>query len=467
LGPRLGNQADSMPTLSMTEGKAQTDASLRSHDVGPHSVVQDAWEDRLKPIHGKYQPSSAQSSIASIDGLPSEITREAVAAYLPEASEEVNGLSSCSTDAGSEELPLLSDQSQPVELVVECVFLPFLSAVSTANNTFCGRCDLDLSWAISSNDLANFKADPISYRPEYAPDVVAMNGNDVNAVVIEREHGGLYDVKEGFNHVRLRFAGEFITEFDIGNFPFDFQNLMLILSLSHTDASRVVYNVSKRPNNCFVHTRYMALPEYQITGTHLYTAVIDNFSTIIANIHVTRNPHSYVLSLMVPTFLVGIVALVPFCMTSLSDRVAVESTLMLSMIAMLYVSQEKSAEGSSVTILDRYMYETFAFVTAVLFAFVMVSFTKERGENIWAAVCIGLFAMIQIDLVIRSVIARNDRKRHALKMIQKVRKILDKQAVTCSGESFESAIGKKMFKRSSGSLLLEDAVDLEQGVVGA
>mmetsp|Transcript_78419 Transcript_78419/g.142787 ORF Transcript_78419/g.142787 Transcript_78419/m.142787 type:complete len:119 (+) Transcript_78419:2-358(+) len=116
---------------------------------------------------------------------------------------------------------------------------------------------------------------------------------------------------------------------------------------------------------------------------------------------------------------------------------------MLSMIAMLYVSQEKSAEGAKTTILDRYMYGTFVFVSVALFAFVMVEMTDGRGENTWAIVCIAIFVILQIDLVIRSLAAHNAKKKHALKMMQKVRKILDKQAVTSSGQSFEDAIGKK------------------------
>mmetsp|Transcript_118098 Transcript_118098/g.214781 ORF Transcript_118098/g.214781 Transcript_118098/m.214781 type:complete len:436 (-) Transcript_118098:75-1382(-) len=343
-----------------------------------------------------------------------------------------------------EETPLLQDvlhrgntmPGEPLELVVECVYVPFISSVDTSHCTFNARADLDLSWLATREDIAAFQADPVNYRPAYAPNVVAQNGNDIVGAPVERQFGGLYEVKEDCNHVRLRFAGEWIADFNVANFPFDLQNLTLIYSLSYTDISQVVFNTVKKPNNFTVLRRFLALVEYHIDGLALCSHEIDNFSHIVATIQLTRYSKSYVLSLIVPTFLLGLVSLTPFVEGSFIERLSMQSTIMLAMIALLFVNP--SSFHFEVTILDRYMYSTFSLITSILFMFVVIQLSHSTREWFWVVICVVAFSVIQIELIWRARSARYarraDKENVALKT---VRHLLDQTPVMCSAEDVE------------------------------
>lgn len=359
---------------------------------------------------------------------------------------------SFSEESRSSPLPSPSEPSSPLELVVECVFVPAIGAILTAAERFSARCEIDLSWAATPKDRAGFEADPINYLPEFFPKVLAVNCNDIEGVPVARACGGNYEVRGGSNQVRLRFDGDFSKKFEVEDFPFDFQDLTMIFTLAHSDATVAAYNPSLRANNFIVHTRFLALPEFQVNSVHLSETVLDDFSHLFATVRISRHARSYVLSLFMPTALMGAISFAAFLIEDYFDRLTAEVTLLIAMVSLLLVGGDRTDSGASVTILDRYMYATFAFITVVISAFAVVEFFRkvewdaDACDRVCLYTCVAVFVIIQLDICFRWIRARSRNYQSDNEDDHRVLEyFFTNEAFSCTGKSI-----------ASGSIRLKD-----------
>jgi hypothetical protein len=256
------------------------------------------------------------------------------------------------------------------ELRVNCVYVPFIGAISMTESKFYARVDLDVDWVATQDDLQRWKSDPESYKPGFAPDIVSLNGMGVSGSRVPDKNGNEIHIKGGRNEyqtmcgrnfMRVRFEGEFIEAFAMESFPFDVQALTLVFGLSFFNAEELRFTQPPGDKPFFyIVRRNSAFHEWTPARLVAGISVIEDFSTLVCQLQLKRDPTPYLLRIGAPCLVINALQFAIFISPEASERVNLALTLILTFVALIYTLTTLIPMAGRATVADAYVFNSVA-----------------------------------------------------------------------------------------------------------
>ena len=171
---------------------------------------------------------------------------------------------------------------------------------------------------------------------------------------------------------RKRYTGEFFAPLDLRSFPFDIQELPLVIELSFlgTDA------VWMMPPSSHDYTVWFNR-EFSVLSNFITNAVCseyDNggrFSRFKQSIYLERDWMAYLYRVILPVCIISGSSLIVFSMNPILEvegRLGLGITLMLTLVAFEFTLAQDLPKDPTLSILDKYVKASFVFLVAVLMA---------------------------------------------------------------------------------------------------
>lgn len=118
-------------------------------------------------------------------------------------------------------------------IMLKLIYVRYVADVDTLNETFKCAFGLDMLWKATDEDKKNFATNASGFTPGWVPNFEFPNAKEIE---LERRNlvtGNPFKVTpEGFNFLRTLCTGVFMTKFDLHAFPFDVQDLHVIMDMS-------------------------------------------------------------------------------------------------------------------------------------------------------------------------------------------------------------------------------------------
>lgn len=263
----------------------------------------------------------------------------------------------------------------PIELIVKCVFIPYIGAVQPTDSSFNIRCDFDFEWKATPSDLAASKASPDSYRPSFVPQLVFQNAKEVEQTEVEGVNGNPFKITDqGHNYLRLKVVGTFIEQYELQSFPVDVQQLKMSISVSFLSAEQLVFVPPQNPDGspftfAFLLGRYSALPEWNLRRVLCDFDIKDAFTHLIVVVQIQRIPSAVMHKGIVPTLIYTYSAFFNVVLDPIDQyeaRMAVLVTLLLAFTALQQYAGNHMPTVSYLTLYDKYVLGCFLALVGVL-----------------------------------------------------------------------------------------------------
>lgn len=280
----------------------------------------------------------------------------------------------------------ISAKKPAIEIIVKCVYIPYVGSVDIPNNSCQLRVDLDLEWIATAADRQSFEEAPDDFRPGFVPQLVFQNAKEVETLEVPGADGNPFKITPaGYNFVRLKVVGTFIQQYELQSFPVDVQQLTISISVSFLTAKELLL-VPPPPNAdgtpftfVYVIGRYSALPDWRFKRVLCDFVVQDAFSHLVVIVQIQRIPNAILLKGFLPALLYAYFGFFNISVNpdALSDRLGVIITLLLTFTAL----QQNVASYLPLvpynTLYDKYVWACFtALFSLGMLAFVMGTYSR-------------------------------------------------------------------------------------------
>lgn len=251
-----------------------------------------------------------------------------------------------------------------------------LNDISTVHHSFSLQGKLRLEWKASDEEAKRFFDNPHSFCPDIIPRWEFRNQIEFNEEVMGYENGTPYDFYKVKGEWFMQRGAEFNVTFaqclDLRNFPFDSQNLKIVIESRHLDKNHIQFKpMVSFPVVAFDQSNNN-VPDWQVHGimADFDPEGEDNsFSQLVYSISVSRNFKAVLIRLV--SFLVGIpiMAFTTFSMSpseNVPDRLAHAMTCLLTEVAFQFVINNTLPDIPYVTWLDEVCIASFLTICIVL-----------------------------------------------------------------------------------------------------
>ncbi|UJR21933.1 hypothetical protein I4U23_025002 [Adineta vaga] len=225
--------------------------------------------------------------------------------------------------------------------------------------------DPKLRWNPSNWD--NVSLLHIKYDKVWLPDIVLYNNAD-NLASLSQISTNVMVSFEGI--VTWLSTGIFRSScsIDVRYFPFDEQNCTLKFASWTYDSARIDLS-AKSPSGDL--TNFMANSEWEIVRLHVkknvvkYSCCPETFPDLTYTIQMRRRPLFYVFNMILPCFLITIVAFLGFCVPSDSgEKVSIGVTTLLSMtVFLMLVADSMPPNSDSLPLIGIYYFSAIIIVS--------------------------------------------------------------------------------------------------------
>jgi len=322
----------------------------------------------------------------------------------------------------------------PIEVYLKCNIFS-IREIDTVQQTF--TCDFFLEASWKDEKWRGKTQDDIDGAKELAYTFI-------NLISSEREESWTrkYNKDDDAIIFRLRFIGKFAQRFNLKYFPFDKQNLHILITSKKAKEAMLFRRHTGFGKGDIVCTDEVA---FTLAEWHLWNHVETQFGLTdpntsssgvtyphyVVTLHVTRTVTYYIYNVMVIMFLLVMMAATSFAvpLTDAGGRLSVSLTLVLTSVAFKFSTAQNIPKVGYNTYLDVYLFVCFAFLSLIVAENAVVARLNlsQRDENIFI-IAIGslwvLFTLIEVVLAIFFVTTNNHQmghKDHAFAMAQQVR----------------------------------------------
>ena len=260
---------------------------------------------------------------------------------------------------------LLSGQDGPVEIRVDCVYIPVIGELDVTLNTFKVKVDLDLSWKATQEDVLAYNADPAGYTPSFVPNLVFANSFSVEYDEIIPLAGNIcYQMEEETSNpnnapeyrvkIRHRLIGTMSNHFEVQYFPFDVQNLVLSITLSFFDRDQARFVIPSKKDFVYVPTKYTTVPGFDLLRVVAGEVHPENFTTLVVIVQARRNMQPYLFRILLPLFSINMSTFSVYAIEEIEGKTGVLLTAMLSFVGMIYILSTLIPMAGKGTLFDQY-----------------------------------------------------------------------------------------------------------------
>jgi len=267
----------------------------------------------------------------------------------------------------------------------------WVSNVDTVNQTFDAGFYISFEWQPSKLDVDTWKQlkaeDKVKefmphFRPQFRfPNVLSLTkeprrylDGSIYSLLIngEKDTRGIITRMDYDYMISARYSirATFGEPFELESFPFDVQDLKIIISSTATTGSQILVPHFRRKDFVKIAVNVSSLPEWDFRAPVAEFKISNPstsdrgsaYSTCVLNMKVARRFQSYVVRIM---SLMGLITLATFTVFSLepvddmADRLANSFTLVLTGLVFMFVVDSRLPTVPYLTLLDAYTYVQF------------------------------------------------------------------------------------------------------------
>eukprot|EP01084_Bolivina_argentea_P143496 251954_1 len=292
--------------------------------------------------------------------------------------------------------------------------------IDTANQRYELAAIFDKTWTATEKDISAYKNDPTNYKPQWIPkidfkncidtgniryqawttenifkikdielkDKITRNGNEDNK---EQEHK-----YESYNCQRIKFTGNFTEEFEVENFPFDVQDLSIVIAPSSKPSCEFKFVPDMtHPDYIAIDKTWCSATDWNIVNVGARTTDIDLvkartdgakigidkdiYPYLVFRVQVQRKWKAVFFGIIIWMFLLGLLS---FCVfgyapSNLDGRLGFAITMVLTIVAFQFVIQSQLPKVSYLTLIDKYNFSIFGMVLLMSVESVIVGYHSE------------------------------------------------------------------------------------------
>lgn len=310
-----------------------------------------------------------------------------------------------------------------------------LNDISTVSHSFSLQGKLRMEWKASEEEAKRFFDDPHNFIPDIVPRWEFRNQIEFNEDFMGYENGTSYDFYKIGKDWYMQRGSEFNVRFaeclELGHYPFDTQNLKIVIESRHLDKHHIQFKpMLSFPVVAFDQSNNN-VPDWKVHGiiADFEPAGSDNsFSQVIYSISVSRNYAAVLIRLV--SFLVGIpiMGFTTFSMSpseDIPDRLAHAMTCLLAEVAFQFVINNTLPDIPYVTWLDEVCIASFLTICVILLQSAIIPVIDELMEleekalrriDLWC--CIGLAISFLLCCIYYTYRAANAVKNEKYKKTQ-------------------------------------------------
>ncbi len=237
------------------------------------------------------------------------------------------------------------------------MYIPIIGHIDITNNTFDIKVDIDLTWEATNQDIINYHTNPSEYTPTFVPNLVFVNSMTfVENALVPLKGNVFYQIREDKrNYIRQRFIGTMVSNFEIESFPFDIQNLPLVVSISFYSADQTYFKIrSDGEPFIYVPKKYTAVPGFELSTTFGDVITDLNYSFLIVAVQVKRIRLPFFFRIFIPLLSLNAATFSIYAFEATEEKINILITILLSFIGMIYVLSTLVPIAGKSNIFDRY-----------------------------------------------------------------------------------------------------------------
>lgn len=185
-----------------------------------------------------------------------------------------------------------------------------------------------------------------------------------------------------------RFNVILSTQLDLRRFPFDKQDLPIVIALRGHDADRIRLSADMQHSSVTV-ARYVELSQWKNASlsAHAETREHDDYKspTLLFTLRVFRGWNSYFWKILLPLFLIVLLSWVSFWLSrdefKTKDQLATLVTTLLIIVAFNITATASLPRTNYVTYIDTFLLVCFFFVVFAIAAVVAIHLREMRGSE--------------------------------------------------------------------------------------
>ena len=204
-----------------------------------------------------------------------------------------------------------------------------------------------------------------------------------------------------YNIQKLYVTGDFTEPFEVENFPFDVQDLTIIIASSELPAKQFEFMpVPIRKDYISVDKTWNSTTDFDIVSCDAITSIIDelkarsggemiggerdHYTYIQFRIQVVRKWRAVFLSTVLWMFILNLLSLCIFAYspTNIEGRLGFAITLVLTIVAFQFVISSQLPNVSYLTIIDKYNIYTLIFILILSFESVITGYHETGLFNV-------------------------------------------------------------------------------------
>ncbi len=185
-----------------------------------------------------------------------------------------------------------------------------------------------------------------------------------------------------------RFNVTLSTQLDLRRFPFDHQDLPIVIQPRGHDADRIRLSADMKHSRVTA-ARYVELSQWKngSLSAHAETREHDDYknTTLLFNLRVFRGWNSYFWKILLPLFLIVLLSWVSFWLSreefKTKDQLATLVTTLLIIVAFNITATSSLPRTNYVTYIDAFLLVCFFFVVFAIAAVVAIHLREMRGSE--------------------------------------------------------------------------------------
>jgi hypothetical protein len=269
------------------------------------------------------------------------------------------------------------------QLMIRLVYVRWIADVDTLQQTFRAAFGIDMLWKATDTDIKNYEADIHTYTPGWVPNFEFPSAKEVTAERRNLVTGIPFKVVDGYNFMRTLITGTFMEQFELKSFPFDVQDLTVIMDMSFDLKGEVLlipwsesWNLdpsvqpSGEKNFIQLNRSFSAIPDFEARRVLVEFSVRENcWGQMRMRIQMARRPQGMMGRIASLCCLLGVSTLSIFSMDPISshaDRLSFCITNILAFTAFCFIVSSQLPPTSYLTLLDAYTLSSFCLLVCIL-----------------------------------------------------------------------------------------------------
>lgn len=326
------------------------------------------------------------------------------------------------TNPAQKFIRLWEDCEQKVH--IDLVYVRYIAAVDTVQQTFEIAMGLEMSWLASEGDIARYKKNKFDFVPDFVPNYEFPNAKSEDRETRAHQDGARYKIikDKGESYVCMRPL-VYLTcmeRFELQSFPFDVQELTVTMDTPFYDMSvkktmyvppRKAFHIDRdAPKDVDVvqdgemldgklvilNRAFSAIPQFRARRVVIEFAARSDpgeeddedayqYGQLVIRFQLERRYEGYLWRIALLSILLAVTALTCFALdyTQFAERQALLMTLILASVAFQYVVQSELPAVPYVVLLEKLTIATFVSNILLLCLVSLLSSTVISSDPEW------------------------------------------------------------------------------------